>query len=116
MPTMAERSFAGSGTQEPVIIADRGEFIDALRLLRRGHVLVHACDSWGGSTIDGRVVHLSLRPLLAYALVDEFDNPDGFEHVRYYRLNARGRDFADRACTAWRRRPWLERLAVRLLG
>lgn len=116
MRTMAERAFHVPVMQEPVIIADRGEFVDALRLLRRGHVLVHACDSWGGCTVDGSVVHLSLRPLVDYALVDEFHNPQGFEHVRYYRLNARGRAFADRIDAAWSRRPWIERLAVRLLG
>lgn len=70
----------------------------------------------GGCAVDGRVVHLSLRPLMDVALVDECDNSDGFEHVRYYRLNARGRAFADRACAGWARRPWPERLAVRLLG
>jgi hypothetical protein len=116
MRTMADRAAWPSSGRDPIIIADRGEFVDALRLLSRGHVLVHACESWGGCTVDGRVVHLSLRPLLDYALIDEFDNPDGFEHVRYYRLNARGRAFADRICAAWARRPFWERLAVRLLG
>jgi hypothetical protein len=116
MHTMAERAFPVPVMHDPVIIADRREFVDALRLLRRGHVLVHACDSWGGCTVDGRVVQLSLRPLVDYGLVDEFDNPDGFEHVHYYRLNERGRAFADRINAAWSRRPWIERLAVRLLG
>jgi hypothetical protein len=113
---MAERILAAARVGQRIIIADRGEFIDALRALRRGHVLVHACDSWGGCTVDGRIVQLSLQPLLDYGLIDEFDNPDGFEHVRYYRLNPRGRQFAERACAAWARRPWFERLAVRLLG
>ena len=116
MRTMAERTFSAAPASDTVIIADRGEFVDALRLLSRGKVLVHACDSWGGCTIDGRVVHLSLRPLVDYRLVDEFDNPAGFEHVRYYRINARGRAFADRVSAAWSRRPWIKRLAVRLLG
>lgn len=116
MPTMADRAFSACPARDTVLIADRGEFVDALRLLRRGHVLVHACDSWGGCTVDGRVVHLSLRPLLDYALIDEFHNPQGFEHVRYYRLNARGLAFAERVCAEWARRPWLERLLVRLVG
>ena len=116
MPTMADRTHAGCPQRDPVIIADRGEFVDALRLMRRGNVLVHACDSWGGCTVDGRVVHLSLRPLLDYALIDEFHNPAGFEHVRDFRLNARGRQFADRVCAEWARRPLLERLVVRLIG
>jgi hypothetical protein len=51
-----------------------------------------------------------------YGLVHEFDNPAGFRGARYYRLSAHGREFADRAEEAWRRRPWLERMAVRLTG
>ncbi|MCW5667130.1 MAG: hypothetical protein KIT35_25110 [Piscinibacter sp.] len=98
------------------IIADRGEFIDALRALRRGHVLVHAAETWGGCTIDGGIVRTAFRPLSDYHLIDEYENPQGFEHVRYFRLNARGREFAERACRAWERRPLLERLATRLLG
>lgn len=98
------------------IIAHRGEFIDALRALRRGHVLVHAAEAWGGCTIDGGIVGSAFRPLAEYQLIDEYDNPQGFEHVRYYRLNERGRAFAERACRAWAQRPLLERLATRLLG
>lgn len=103
-------------TPSPTIIANRGEFIDALRALRRGHVLVRAADCWGGCSIDGGIVHTSFRPLTEYRLVDEYDNPAGFQHVQYFRLNARGREFAERACRAWERRPLLERLATRLLG
>jgi hypothetical protein len=36
--------------------------------------------------------------------------------VHYFRLNAQGRAFADRACAAWRRKPLLERMAARLVG
>ena len=56
------------------------------------------------------------RTLLHFGLVSEFANPQGFPSVKYYRLSERGRDFADRACDSWRRRPLLERLAVRLTG
>lgn len=98
------------------IIANRGEFIDALRALKRGHVLVHAAETWGGCSIDGGIVLTAFRPLTDYGLVDEYDNPHGFEHVRYYRLNSRGREFAERACRAWDRKPLIERLATRLLG
>lgn len=98
------------------IIADRGEFIDALRALRRGHVLVNAAEAWGGCTIDGGIVVTAFRPLTDYGLVDEYANPHGFAHVRYFRLNARGRDFAERACRAWDRKPLIEKLATRLLG
>jgi hypothetical protein len=53
---------------------------------------------------------------MKYGLVDEYVNLEGFEGARYYRLNRRGREFADQAWRSWRRRPWLERLAVRLVG
>jgi hypothetical protein len=33
-----------------------------------------------------------------------------------YRLSQRGQAFADQACAAWKRRPLLQRLAVRLTG
>lgn len=98
------------------IIANRGEFVDALRALSRGHVLVHASESWGGCSIDGGAVGSSFRTLADYALIDEFENPDGFEHIRYYRLNRRGHEFAARALHDWSRRPLVERLAARLLG
>lgn len=97
-------------------VADRGEFIDVLRALRRGHVLVHAGDHAGSWVVDGCAVYSSCDPLLRYELVREFENPEGFEHVHYFRLTERGRDFADRALTAWRERPLLERLMIRLVG
>ncbi|HOM13585.1 MAG TPA: hypothetical protein PLB41_09730 [Rubrivivax sp.] len=98
------------------IIPDRGEFIDALHALRKGRVLVRVSDISGGCTLDGAPLYSAHRTLLAYGLVREFDNPQGFASVRYYRLSERGRDFAERACEAWRRRPLLQRLAVRLAG
>lgn len=99
-----------------VIIADRGEFVDVLRSLKRGHVLVQTSDGAGGAVVDGGVVYHSVPPLMKYGLVEEFDNPHGFEGARYFRLNPRGREFAERACNAWRRQPVLARLAVRLAG
>ena len=98
------------------IIANRGEFVDALRALHRGHVLVHASESWGGCSIDGGVVGSAFRTLADSALIDEFHNPEGFEHIRYFRLNRRGHEFASRALQDWERRPLLERLGARLLG
>ncbi len=98
------------------IIADRGEFIDALRALRRGGVMVRVGDLSGGCLLDGAPLYSAHRTLLEYRLVDEYDNPQGFASVRYYRLNPRGREFARRACDSWRRRPLLERLALRLAG
>ena len=98
------------------LIPDRGEFIDALRVLRRGHVMVRVTDFSGGCMLDGAPLYTAHRALLQYGLLSEFANPKGFPNVRYYRLSERGRDFADRACDSWRRRPLLERLAVRLTG
>ncbi|MCU0968799.1 MAG: hypothetical protein MUF03_08225 [Rubrivivax sp.] len=103
-------------TDDPIIIPDRGEFVDALDRLRRGHVMVQACNSAGGVVLDGGTVYTAHRPILAYGLVEAFDNPHGFHKVRYYRLTARGREFANRVCESWRRRPLIERLAVRLTG
>lgn len=100
---------------EPVI-PDRGEFVDVLAALRRGHVLVRLSDQHDGCWIAGRNVFWSFEPLVAYRLIDPFDNPDGFAHIRYYRLNARGEAFAADACAAWKRRPLLERFVARLTG
>lgn len=98
------------------IIPDRGEFIDVLAALSRGHVLVMVSELSGGCTIDGGLVYRSYEPLVRYGLIDEFHNPRGFESARYFRLTERGREFAARACQAWRRRPLLERIATRLIG
>ena len=98
------------------LIPDRAEFIDALRQLRRGRVLVHSDD--GGDercVIDGTMLYTAYRPLRDYGLLDELPPPRG-TRVHCFRLSPRGRDFADRAWAAWKRRPWLERLAVRLTG
>jgi hypothetical protein len=98
------------------IIPDRGEFIDALRALGRGRVMVGFDDRGGRCILDGVIVYTAHRPLLQYGLVDEFPNPEGFSGARYYRLNRRGREFAEKAWSTWRHRPLLERLAVRLAG
>ena len=98
------------------IIPDRGEFIDALRALRRGHVMVAVQDHAERCVIDGSMVYHSAPTLLRYGLVKPFDNPQGFPGSEYYRLSREGHDFAERALGSWRRRPLLERLAVRLAG
>lgn len=100
----------------PRLIADRGEFVDALRLLRNGHVLVRLSDRPGGCLLDGGILYHSLPTLERYGLVDEFENPQGFANARYYRITPRGRDFAERAWSAWRGRPLLQRMAMRILG
>jgi hypothetical protein len=98
------------------IIADRAEFVDALNLLRRGHVLVRASESTGSCVLDGGVVYHSFPTLERYGLIDEFDNPQGFEFASYYRISERGRQFADLVCMQWQRKPLWQRLAVRLAG
>ena len=101
---------------QPIRVRIARSCAGALRALHRGHVLVHASESWGGCSIDGGVVGSAFRTLADYALIDEFHNPEGFEHIRYFRLNRRGHEFASRALQDWERRPLLERLGARLLG
>jgi hypothetical protein len=98
------------------IIPDRAEFVDALRALRNGHVLVRVHGGSGGCLLDGAALYRSFDTLLAYGLICEFDNRAGFAHVQYYRITDSGREFAGRACESWQRRPLLERLAVRFAG
>ena len=98
------------------VIPDRGEFVDVLAALQRGHLLVKLNDQHDGCWIAGRNVVWSYEPLLEYGLIERFDNPQGFAGVRYYRLNDRGCDFAAMACAAWKRRPLLERVVARLVG
>ena len=98
------------------IIPDRAEFVEALRLLARGHILVRTSESAGGCVLDGGIVYHSYETLVRYGLIDEFDNPHGFANASYYRISDRGRDFADRAWASWRSRPLWQRLAVRLAG
>jgi hypothetical protein len=99
-----------------VIIPDRGEFIDALLQLRRGRTLVRAVDDERRCVLDGTMLYTAFAPLSAYGLLEEVRRPTELSRVHCYRLSARGRAFADRACTEWRRRPLLHRLAVRLMG
>lgn len=100
----------------PTLIADRAEFIDALMHLRCGRVLVRPSDSDHRCLLDGSLLYTAYKPLVDFGLIGEYPNPDGFKHARYYRLTPRGREFADQACQAWRRKPLLQRLAVRLMG
>jgi len=98
------------------VIPDRGEFVNVLAALQRGHVLVRLNDQHDGCWLAGRNVFWSFEPLLHYGLIEPFDNRQGFVGLRYYRLSARGRDFAVQACAAWKRRPLLERVVARLVG
>lgn len=107
---------ADSESMPAPIIPHRGEFVDALAALRKGHVLVHVSDAAGGCVLDGSPVYHSYPTLQRYGLIGEFENPQGFHSARYFRLTAPGREFAERAVSAWRRRPLWQRLAVRLTG
>ena len=104
----------------PILIADRGEFIDALRRLRCGHVLVRpraASDNdRANCVLDSGVVYTAFQPLARYGLIGEYANPEGFATMRYFRLTACGKRFADKALRNWRKRPLIERLAVRFFG
>jgi len=93
-----------------------GEFVDALAALRRGHVIVALDRDARTCVLDGSGLHWSFRTLHEYGLVAEFDNPDGFAGLRYFRLTAVGAQFADRALAAWHERPWHQRLMIRLRG
>jgi hypothetical protein len=98
------------------IIANRGEFVDALKLLCRGHVLVRVGEGACSCVLDGATVHHSFDTLLRYGLIQEFENRDGFAGAHYYRITERGREFADRAWAAWRNTRPLQRMMVRLVG
>jgi hypothetical protein len=97
-------------------IADRGEFVDALRLLSRGGTLVRVSDLAGGWVVGGMAVYTAQHALVEWQLVEEFDNAEGFAGVRYFRLTSRGAAFAERASAAWRAMPFGQRLLARLMG
>ena len=106
----------GRFDSNPIIIANRGEFVDALKLLRRGHVLVRLGDVGNNCVLDGGTVYHSFETLLRYGLIDEYENLEGFVGAHYYRITELGREFADRAWAAWRNARPLQRMMVRLVG
>ena len=93
-----------------------GEFIDALAVLRRGKVLVVMDTEAWVCMLDGSPLLWSFRVLRDHGLIAEFDNPAGFEGLRYYRMTDDGLSFSERALAAWQARAWHERLAIRLFG
>ena len=100
--------------QDPVV-ADRGEFIDALARLRRGQVLVHSADADDERClIEGQMLYTCWKPLSRFGLLDELPRQPRQGRVHCYRLSPRGRDFADRAVAEWKRQPLWRRLAMRL--
>lgn len=103
-------------TVRETIIADRAEFVDALERLRRGHTLVRTGVGACCCVLDGSLVHHSFDVLLRYGLIAAFDNPEGFQGIKYFRITQQGRHFADRIRQQWDSLPTIERLLVRLTG
>ena len=97
------------------IILNLSEFIDALAALRRGRVIVVMDAETRNCVLDGARLMNAFRPLHDYGLIAEFDNPAGFEGLRYYHMTETGLEFADNALAVWQARRWHERLAIRLL-
>jgi hypothetical protein len=101
-------------------IADRGEFIDVLNLMRKGRLLVRSDLPHGRCLIEGGLVYHAYETLSAYGLLDELAPPAGAEvhapHLHWYRLSPRGHAFAQRAWSEWRRRPLWQRCLLRIAG
>jgi DNA-binding PadR family transcriptional regulator len=102
------------------VIADRGEFIDVLNLLRKGRLLVRSDHDTGRCLIEGGVVYTAYDTLAAYGLIEELPPPPGRDcfapHLHWYRLSPRGQDFAERAWAEWRARPLWQRCWLRMTG
>ena len=115
MPAHTAAAPAAASTPDRTLIADRGEFIDALSRLRRGEVLVHSADDADERClIEGQVLYTSWKPLSDFGLLDELPVQPRQGRLHCYKLSPRGRHFADRACTAWKQKPLWQRLAMRL--
>jgi hypothetical protein len=78
------------------LIADRAEFAEALRALRRGHLLMRIGDSASGCVLDGTAVYQSFNTLQSYGLIEAYNNPSGFPGVQYFRISDEGEQFAQR--------------------
>ena len=98
------------------MVADRAEFIEVLRFLRNGHLLVQVHEMADGCRLAGAPVYRSFAPLRHYGLIREVDNPQGFPGIRYSRISERGVEAAERLQQWWRERSLLERVLVRLTG
>jgi len=122
LPPFAQEPAAGpdpctpAAPKEP-LIADRGEFMDALARLRRGEVLVHAVEAGDQRClIGGHLLYASWKPMCDFGLLEKLPRQPRQGRVDCYRLSAHGSAFADRAWTAWKQRPLWQRLAIRLVG
>lgn len=102
------------------VIADRGEFIDVLNLLRKGRLLARSDRPPERWLIEGGIVQHAHETLVGYQLIEELPPPAGGDvhapHLHWYRLTPRGHEFAQRAWSEWRRRPLWQRCLLRLLG
>jgi hypothetical protein len=102
------------------VIADRGEFIDVLNLLRSGRLLVRSDGDAGRCLTEGGFVYTAYETLDAYGLIEELPAPSGRDlgapHLHWYRLSSRGRGFAERACAEWKARPLWQRCWLRVTG
>lgn len=98
------------------MVADRAEFVDALRFLRNGHTLVVVNGMSMGCRLAGAPVFRSFPSLQQYGLIREIDNPEGFVGVRYFRITERGIQAAERLQAWWRERSMIERLLLRITG
>lgn len=122
VPTFALDPSPGPGNHSPAaprepLIADRGEFIDALTRLRRGEVLVHALETLDHRClIGGHLFYMSWKPLFDFGLLDKLPRRPRQGRVDCYRLSARGSAFADKVCMAWKQRPLWQRIGMRLVG
>ena len=105
---------AATMLSRPGIVAI-GEFVDCLRHLLRGHVLVRVSDFAGWTSLAGSPVHHSFPALEAHGLIQEFDNPAGFVGVHYYRMTRAGREFAQAALRSWFTLPLRQRMLLRLM-
>ncbi len=106
---------APSAEPRGALVADRGEFIDALARLRRGQILVRSADTDDGRCLlEGQMLYTCWKPLSRFGLLDELPREPRQGRIHCYRLNPRGIEFADRAVAEWRRQPLWRRLAMRL--
>lgn len=93
--------------------ATTGEFVDALRWLSRGHIMVSLDTGLGMTLLDGARLYTAGPVLIQYGIVAKFDNPQGFPGAEYYKISQPGRHFANRTLKAWDKAPLLRRIWLR---
>jgi hypothetical protein len=98
------------------MIPDRFEFFSALKLLRRGHLLVRFGDFPPGCAVDGSPIYSSFQSLVAYRLIERIDPPGAAPRVEYYRIAPAGIEVEARLRRWWREQPLRRRIELRLFG